>query len=69
MACSSCGARIRRLAQQYPYKSVVPTQRSSEELKKVKARLKELANTSIVIEEVDSKYTQKIDDLSVIHTV
>ena len=68
MGCSSCGARIRSLAKQYQYKNVTPTQKPSQ-IKEVKARLKALANYSIVVEEINTKYTVKTDDLSTIHTV
>lgn len=67
MACSSCGARIRKLAKQYPSKNVTPVSLSSSE-KETKARLKAKAMFSVAVEE-KSKYTETIEDLSTIHTV
>lgn len=71
MACSSCGARIRRLAKQYPTMDVKPTvtKKSASEIKEVKQRLKNLALYSVPVEETNTKYTVKTDDLSTIHTV
>lgn len=69
MACSSCGAHIRRLAKQYPYKNVKPKPSTPRETKEIKAKLKTLEKYSVVVEEIDTKYTLQIDDLSIIHTV
>ena len=70
MACSSCGARIRRLAKQYPTMDVKPSvTMSASEIKEAKQRLKNLALYSVPIEEPNTKYTEKTDDLSTIHTV
>lgn len=70
MACSSCGARIRRLAKQYPTMDVKPAvTRSASEIKEVKQRLKDLALYSIPVEETNTKYTVRTTDLSTIHTV
>lgn len=66
MACSSCGARIRRLAKQYPYKDVKPVSLPSKQT--VKASKKEGAKYSVVAEE-QSEYTTTVEDLSTIHTV
>lgn len=70
MGCPTCGARIRRLAKQYPTKDVKPAvTRSASEVKEVKQRLKTLALYSVPVEETNTKYTVQTDDLSTIHTV
>lgn len=69
MACSSCGGRIRRLAKQYPYMDAKPVSVSKETIEERKKRLKALQAFSVVVEETDSEYTEKVDDLSTIHTV
>ena len=66
MACSSCGARIRRLAKQYPYKDVKPV--SLPNKVKVSAPKKEGAKYMVVAEE-NNDYTITTEDLSTIHTV
>lgn len=66
MACSSCGARIRRLAKQYPYKDVKPV--SLPKPSESKAVLKEGAKYTTVLEE-NSQFTVLTDDVSTIHTV
>ena len=66
MACSSCGARIRRLAKQYPYKDVKPV--SLPNKREVAAPKKEGAKYMVVAEE-NNDYTVTNDDLSTIHTV
>jgi hypothetical protein len=67
MGCSSCGGRIRRLARQYQYTDVEPV--SKETIEERKRRLEALQAFTIVVEEVDSEYTEQIEDLSTIHTV
>ena len=62
MACSSCGARIRRLAKQYPYKDVKPVSLPKP------SESKEGAKYTTVLEE-NSEFTVLTDDLSTIHTV
>ena len=66
MACSSCGARIRKLAKQYPYKDVKPV--SLPKKAKVTSPKKEGAKYMTVAEE-NTDYTITIEDLSTIHTV
>ena len=66
MACSCCGGRIRRLAAQYPNKNVPAF--TGETIAERKAALAAAMKYSVVIEEVDSKYTDKLEDLSTIHT-
>jgi hypothetical protein len=69
LACSSCGAHIRRLARQYPYKSAKPQPiPTKKETKQLKDKLHALQKYSTPVEEIDTKFTLQIDDLSVIHT-
>lgn len=67
MACSCCGGKIRRLAQQYQYmsaKSTLPKETPAEK----KARLQAALNFSTIVEETESKHMEQIEDDSVIHT-
>lgn len=66
MGCSSCGSRVRKLATQYLPKDVTPI--SKELIAEKKNRLALALKYSVVVEEVDSKYTEKIEDDSIIHT-
>lgn len=66
MACSCCGGRIRRLAAQYPNKNVPAF--TGETIAERKAALANAMRFSVVIEEPESKYTEKVEDLSNIHT-
>lgn len=46
-----------------------PVSVSKETIEERKKRLKALQAFSVVVEETDSEYTEKVDDLSTIHTV